>query len=159
MHMGIFLVMLVASAPLQHDHAQQDHGQHDHHQHGHPGKADAAAAAELIVTINPEARVSVAKGLPIPVVPCGTEAPVRVRVINQGFVTAPLVATLDPVGERHVALRFTPARLSGRLDESQEMGLVSIGSNPAEVTIAFSISQEIGDLGARDRTHLLVACR
>jgi hypothetical protein len=128
---------------------------HSEHHHGPAADEDA----HIVVTINPEARVSAVRRHSVPRSACGSPAPLRVHIVNQGFVTAPLKARLVGDGPRHVALDFEDHRLTGRPEEARQMRLTSIGSNPADVTIAFSISEETGDLGGRDRVHLLVACR
>jgi hypothetical protein len=151
--LGILLALAPSDAPETDRHAQHDHHQSDSHAPPAPGDAN------LIVTINPEARVSVAKAMPLPLAECGRPVPLKIRVVNQGFVTAPLKASLADDGDRHVRLESAGPRLTGNPNETREMRLTQLGSNPADITLVFSISEEIGDLNGRDRTHLLIACR
>lgn len=151
-------VLVMANTPdaAENSGAQHDHGRHGPHQHHHHDSL--IDGAHITVTINPEARVSAVSNIPAPRVPCGEPAPLTVSVINEGFVTSPLQASVVGSGAGHVVLVFETSRLKGTARENREMKLRTIGSNPADVTIAFSISQEIGDLGGRDRVHLLVRC-
>lgn len=135
---------------------QDNHGAHGKHGHDH-GSA-ASYNADIVVTINPEARVSVAVHTPRVRARCGTTVSLRLKVINQGYVTAPLNATAIGTGARHVAVDLSSARLTGRGEESRELRLRPVGGLPADVTIAFNISQEIGDLSGRDRVNLFVTC-
>jgi diadenosine tetraphosphatase ApaH/serine/threonine PP2A family protein phosphatase len=127
--------------------------------HSHHHSAPPPGNAQLVVTINPEARVSVVLGAPLPPPPpCGTATELKVEVINNGFVTAPLKAEIVGDDTRFVALHMDSAKLSGTPQDSRVLHLTPRGLDLADVTIAFSIENNIGDLGGRDRVHLLVRC-
>src|SRR4051812_17560637 len=88
----------------------------------HQDDTPASVAPPIALTINPEARVSVAMaGALPPLVPCGT-LEVPVRIANQGFVTAGLEATLvnAPAG---VTLRLDPQPLKGVPEEVRMLRL------------------------------------
>ena len=129
----------------------EDHADH----HGSPPADDA----QIVVTINPEARVSAVIGAPLPPpAPCGSATELNIKVINQGFVTAPLRAAIVGDGARHVALRMDSTKLSGQPQDSRVLHVIPHESGLVDVTIAFSIDNNIGDLGGRDRVHLLLRC-
>lgn len=130
------------------------HGQGHHHGHS----AAEADGAHIIVTINPEARVSVVRQKTPAPQSCGERQSLLVKVVNQSFVSAPLQARIVGDGGRYVALHFESTRLHGGREETRTLHLVPRGPDPADVTIAFSISRETGDLGGRDRVHLFVRC-
>jgi hypothetical protein len=143
----LFLLAFGTGAALAEDHA---------HHHGAPPPGDAP----LVVTINPEARVSVVIGAPMPPPPpCGTATELKVKVINHGFVTAPLKAEIVGDGNQSVELHMDSTKLSGEPEDSRVLHLTALGPDLADVTIAFSIDTNIGDLGGRDRAHVLVSCR
>jgi hypothetical protein len=48
--------------------------------------------------------------------------------------------------------------LSGETEESRMLHLLPLGPDPVDVTIAFGIDKNIGDLGGRDRVHFVVRC-
>lgn len=50
------------------------------------------------------------------------------------------------------------AKLSGLADENRALHLIPLGPNAVDITIAFSLDTNIGDLGGRDRVHLLLRC-
>lgn len=111
----------------------------------------------IIVTINPEARVSVIRVGPSLRAPRdGGPIRVPVRVINKGLVTAPLRAVLLRPGHESVEVSLAGGPLGGAPQESLELELRAIGGDPLDVTIAFEISAEGGDLAGRDRVHLLL---
>jgi hypothetical protein len=123
--------------------------------------ADAALPNDpaIKITINPEARVSVALvgALPSPF-SCGTAANLPVKVVNQGFVTARLEAGLvgDPAG---VTLDFDPRPLTGISDELRMLRITLTHSGPTDITIAFKAHNGTPDLGGRDRIHFLIRCK
>src|SRR5262245_28654681 len=87
--------------------------QHEDHAHHHEEPA-STADAHIVVTINPEARVSAVLGAPLPAPPvCGTAMELRLKIVNQGFVTAPLRASIVGDGARLVELHMDGAKLSG----------------------------------------------
>jgi len=129
--------------------------QEDHAHHTVPPPDDA----QIVVTINPEARVSAVLGasLPSPSA-CGDATELKVKIINQGKITAPLRARLVDGGARIGALHMNAEKLSGQPEDSRLLHLMKLGPGPVDMTVAFSIDNNIGDLGGRDRVHLLVRC-
>jgi cell division septation protein DedD len=115
--------------------------------------------APIKITINPEARVSVALAgeLPPPA-PCGIATDLPVRIVNQGFVTAQLEAELVDNAPAGVTLDFHPAPLKGLPEESRALRIVLSQPGPTDLTIAFKAHNEIADLGGRDRVHFLMSC-
>jgi hypothetical protein len=67
----------------------------------------------IVVTINPEARVSVALAGPMPQAHPGTPVDLPVKVVNLGFVTATLEAELVGRPSRAPRSSFTPSRSRG----------------------------------------------
>src|SRR5882762_5575370 len=133
----------------------------DPHIHDHHGMEVASPDGPPIkITINPEARVSVALAgaLPPPVV-CGTAADFSVKIVNQGFVTARLEAELVGDPPPGVSLDFHPEPLKGVPEESRELRITLTKPGPTDLTIAFRAHNEIPDLGGRDRIHFLARCR
>ncbi|CDO34165.1 MULTISPECIES: hypothetical protein [Alphaproteobacteria] len=135
-------------------------GAQDHHQH-HNDKSEALGQdAHIVVTINPEARVSAALHQPLPLQPkCGDARDFSVEIINQGFVTAPLrAAIIDGAGDR-VALHMDVQKLSGRARDLRRLHLTPLDQRASDVTVAFSLDHNVGDQGKRDRVHILMRCR
>jgi hypothetical protein len=127
--------------------------------HTHHGATSAPSDAQIVVTINPEARVSAVLGAPLPApAACGSATALNVRVINQGFVTAALRASIIGDGVSSVALQMESGKLSGESNDSRTLHLITLGPDPVDVTVAFRIDKNIGDLGGRDRIHLLLRC-
>jgi hypothetical protein len=115
--------------------------------------------AHIVVTINPEARVSAALGAPLPSPDaCGSIMELKVKVINNGFVTAPLRAAILGDGVRQVALHMDSTKLAGIIEESRALLLIPLRPDAIDVTIEFGIDNNIGDHGGRDRIHLLLQC-
>lgn len=111
------------------------------------------------ITINPEARVSVALAgaLPSPA-PCGTAIDLSVKIVNQGFVTASLRAELVGDVPAGVTLDFRPRPLRGVPKELRELHIMLSKPGPTDLTIAFRAHNDIPDLGGRDRVHFLLRC-
>jgi hypothetical protein len=124
---------------------------------GRPSAGAAASGdASIIVTINPEDRVAVALAgaLPGPA-PRGTPVDFKIKIVNQGFATGLLLAHLvDP--PQGAVLDFHPQRLTGSPQELRTLRIMLKNSAPADLTIAFRLSNEMPDLGGRDRIHLLI---
>jgi hypothetical protein len=125
-------------------------------------KAQNKAAPQkdpIQITINPEARVSVALAGPLPhPVPCGTAADFSVKILNQGFITSTLEAEFVgdiPLG---VNLDFHPEPLKGVREELRHLRITLTRPGPADLTIAFKAHNEVPDLGGRDRIHFVMHC-
>ena len=134
----------------------------DPHMHDHPIRGVSAASPgdpPIAITINPEARVSatLAGTLPPPV-PCGTPAELAVKVVNQGFVTAPLEAVLAGNVPEGATIDFRPEPLSGAPEELRSLRIVLTHPGVTDLTISFKARNEIPDLGGRDRIHFLLRC-
>jgi hypothetical protein len=111
------------------------------------------------ITINPEARVSVAlAGQLPPPAPCGIATDLPVKIVNQGFVTAQLQAELVDNAPAGVTLDFHPAPLKGLPEELRALRIVLVQPGPTDLTIAFKAHNEIPDLVDRDRVHFLISC-
>lgn len=118
-----------------------------------------AVDAPITVTINPEARVSatITGSLPRPAA-CGAAANFRIRIVNQGFVTARLEAELLGQVPPGASLTFHPAPLKGLPEETRNLQILLTHPGPTDLTIAFRAHNALPDLGDRDRVHFLVHC-
>jgi hypothetical protein len=136
--------------------AQTGENKDDHQKE--PGTI-SANEPPIRITINPEARVSVTlvSALPSPV-PCGTAADLRVKIVNQGFVTSRLEAEFVGDVPTGVSLDFHPAPLKGVREEVRNLRITLTKPDPTDLTIAFRAHNEIPDLGGRDRIHFLMHC-
>jgi hypothetical protein len=124
-----------------------------------PLASASSAPPPIRLTINPEARVSVAMAGAVPSpVACGSALEIPVEVVNQGFVTAPLEVALvnAPAG---VAVHLDPTPLKGVPAESRMLRVTLTQPGLTDLTVAFRARNEIADLGGRDRVHFLVECR
>ena len=125
----------------------------------HHMPAAASSDAAIVITINPEARVSVALGgvLPAPG-RCGMPAELSVRVDNQGFVTSRLEAAFVGEPPAGATLDFRPEPLTGARRETRAMRITLTKPGLTDLTIAFRARNEAPDLGERDRVHFLMRC-
>jgi len=129
----------------------------DHHHHG----ADMAAPGDppITITINPEARVSVAlAGALPPPTRCGTPAELTVKIVNQGFVTSRLEASFVGDPPAGATLEFHPEPLKGAPQELRRLHITLTRPGTTDLTIAFKARNEAPDLGGRDRVHFLMWC-
>jgi hypothetical protein len=119
----------------------------------------APQQAPIQVTINPEARVSVALAgsLPQPV-PCGTAADFSLKILNQGFITSRLEAEFVGDTPAGVSLDFHPEPLKGVREELRHLRITLTRPDPTDLTIAFKAHYEVPDLGGRDRIHFVMHC-
>jgi hypothetical protein len=119
----------------------------------------ALQEAPIQITINPEARVSVALAgsLPRPV-PCGTAADFSVKILNQGFITSQLEAEFAGDSPAGVSLDFHPEPLKGVREELRHLRITLTRPDPTDLTIAFKAHNEVSDLGGRDRIHFVMHC-
>lgn len=115
--------------------------------------------APIQITINPEARVSVALAgsLPDPV-SCGTAVDFAVKIMNQGFITSRLEAEFVGDTPAGVTLDFRPEPLKGVREELRHLRITLTRPDPADLTIAFKAHNEVPDLGGRDRIHFVMHC-
>ena len=118
------------------------------------------SAAPINITINPESRISVLlSGQLPPPTQCGAVTELRVRIINQGFVTARLEAELvgDPPPPG-AAIDFRPEPLKGLPEEFRSLHVTMTQPGFSDLTISFKAHNGARDLGGRDRIHLLMRC-
>jgi hypothetical protein len=115
--------------------------------------------APIMITINPEARVSVALAgaLPQPV-SCGKAADLAVRIVNQSFATFRLEAQFADDVPAGVSLDFRPAPLKGVREEFRNLRITLTNPDPTDLTVAFKAHNELPDLGGRDRVHFVMRC-
>ena len=141
-------------APIQGQSQGMDHAHMDHAM-----PSTAAVDAAFVITINPEARVSVVMGASTrKPVRCGSVADFAVKVVNQGFVTSRLEAQLvDP--PKGVSVDFRPEPLRGIPEEIRHLFITLTRPGETDLTIEFKAHNETPDLGGRDRVHFLVGCR
>jgi hypothetical protein len=129
------------------------------HAHHHEMVPSSPNDPPIKITINPEARVSVTLGGPLPPpVACGNPTTLSVKIVNQGFVTSQLEAEF--VGEAPAGVRvdFHPAPLKGIPEELRELHITLTTPGPTDLSLAFRAHNEIPDLGGRDRIHFLMRC-
>ena len=128
----------------------------EHAQHHAPA---ASTDAPLMITINPEQRVSVALGgaLPPPA-RCGTPVHLPVKIENQAFVTFRLEAALVEEVPAGASVMFDAAPLKGVRNELRGMHVMLTRPGLTDLTIAFRARNEAPDLGGRDRVHFLMRC-
>lgn len=133
----------------------------DEHMHDHHLTEGASANEPTIkITINPEARVGVTLAGALPQsAPCGTVTELRVKIVNQGFVTAPLEARLIDSTPEDVAMEFPAEPLKGIREEHRVLRLTLKKPGPLDVTVAFRAKDGLPDLGGRDRVHFLMSCQ
>jgi hypothetical protein len=115
--------------------------------------------APIQITINPEARVSVALRGTLPdLVPCGTAADFSVKILNQGFITSRLEAEFVGDAPAGITLDFHPEPLKGMREELRHLRIILTRPDPTDLTIAFKAHNEVPDLGGRDRIHFVMHC-
>ena len=132
----------------------------DESMHGHHGAQVASPhEAPIRITINPEARVSVAMAgdLPPPA-NCGTTIALCVKIINQGFVTAPLEARWAGDAPAGATLAFHVDALKGTPQELHNLNITLSRPGLTDLAIAFKTHGDPPDIGGRDRIHFLMRC-
>lgn len=136
----------------------QDHAGHAGHA-GHEAHAEpdpASTPAQLVIVINPEARVAVAPGREPPPT-CAPTSDLRIAVFNQGKVSGSLLAELVENPPPGVTLE-ADLRLTGAARQDLALRLRSTRSTTSDLTVAFRLPGEPLELGGRGRAHLLVRC-
>lgn len=148
------LIVFFASGPML-AHAQDPSHEHEHH----ATHSAAPNDAPIVITINPETRVSVTRGGNVPPpAACGRPIELPVKIVNHGFLTAPLEATLVDNIPPGVSIEFAPQPLSGAVDEMRSLQVTVSKPELVDITISFRPKNDIPDLGGRDRIHLLLRC-
>jgi hypothetical protein len=146
--------VLVATFALQLSAVATAAGQPD----DHPSAPVAQPAdASIVVTINPEGRVSAVLSGDLPR-PEHRGAPVAlaIKVINQGFATGHLLAVLVGDPPAAATLDFSAERLKGVPLEMRMLRITLTRPAPTDLTIAFRLANEMPDFGGRDQVHLLI---
>ena len=127
------------------------------HEHSH--EAAAPGDPPIKITINPEARVSVTlSGALPPPAACGTAVDLRVKIINQGFVTSRLEAELIGDKPEGTTLDFHPEPLKGVPEELRNLHITLIKPGSTDLSLSFRTHNNARDLGGRDRIHFLMRC-
>jgi len=133
------------------------------HQHVHDlPAADVAAATEamIVVTVNPEARVSAElAGVWPPRIACGKPVELPLKILNQAFLTSRLEVRLVGQSPAGVALELDRTPLSGAPEEMRTLRITVPTAKTVDVTVAFRAPAEIPDLGGRDRVHFVLRCQ
>jgi hypothetical protein len=132
----------------------------DHSHHPDSAAARVTIDAPLLVTINPEARITVSRGggaLPPPS-SCGTPTDVAVRVVNQALITARLRAELVGSVPAEVVLEFPTESLKGVPEETRLLRITLANPAPADLTIVFRAENQIPNFGGTDRMHFVMRC-
>ena len=130
-----------------------------HAQHHHAMSEMPVHRAPIEISINPEARVSVALGAPMPAHNvCGGPITLPVRIINDSFITASLEARLVGNVPSGVKVNFNPAPLTGQSEERRQITITLAEPGTKDLTISFKAHNDIPDLGGRDRVHFLMKC-
>jgi hypothetical protein len=129
------------------------------HEHGEGHGPVSPTEAPILITINPEQRVSVALGgaLP-PAAACGTPVHLPVKIENQAFVTFRLEAALVEDVPAGASVMLDPEPLKGVPHELRGMHVMLTKPGLTDLTIAFRARNEAPDLGGRDRVHFLMRC-
>lgn len=131
----------------------------DHHHHAAHALPMSVRHAPIEISINPEARVSVALGTPIPIRnPCRRPITLPVKIMNDSFITANLEARLVGNVPEGLTLDFRPVPLSGKQEDWRTLTITLAEPGTKDVTISFKAHNDIPDLGGRDRVHFLISC-
>jgi hypothetical protein len=130
------------------------------HDHAEPIQSSDGVGEAIQLTINPEARVSVVWRGSMPLTStCGQALSLPVRVVNQGFVTAPIEAALVGTSTSDdITLDFPMEPLNGMREERRTLRVTLNSPGLFDLTIAFHARGDVSDLGGRDRIHLLLRC-
>lgn len=124
-----------------------------------PSRLAPGEEPRIEVTVNPEARVSAVMAGVLPPLSCGRPNDLAVNIVNQGYVTAELHAAVVGDVPDGVVVHLQPERLTGRTQEHRRLEITVLDPAPVDVTVAFSARGIGGDLGGRDRVHLLLQCQ
>jgi hypothetical protein len=112
---------------------------------------------QIRITVNPEGRLSAAVEGPVPrSARCGTQVEISLAIVNQGFVTESLEAALVGTPPATARLDFPRGPLRGVPLETRTMRITLSAVGPTDMTIAFTLRNEVPDLAGRDRIHLLM---
>jgi hypothetical protein len=111
--------------------------------------------APLAVTINPEARVTVARtGAPLGELKPGEWHTIAVAVVNDGFVTGPLIAEAGPVPG--VDWDLPVHHLTGEHRQDAAFRIRLDVPTVVDVTLTFRALAALGGLATHSTTNLLL---
>lgn len=111
--------------------------------------------APLAVTINPEARVNVARTTaPIGELTPGAWHTIEVAVVNDGFVTGPLAVEADPV--RGVELDLPALELTGEHRQAIGFRIRFETGDVVDLTLTFRALSALGGLATHSTVSLLL---
>jgi hypothetical protein len=114
--------------------------------------------APIAVTINPEARVNVARsGAPIGTLNPGEWHTLAVTVVNDGFVTGPLTVEAEPVSGLQVELPTDELTGAHRQDTAFRVRLDT--PTVVDVTLTFRALGALGGLANHSTINLLLSAR
>ncbi|WP_410786184.1 hypothetical protein [Kribbella sp. C-35] len=114
--------------------------------------------APLAVTINPEARVNVARsGAPIGTLKPGEWHTLAVTVVNDGFVTGPLAVEAEPV--RGLQLDLPVHELSGEHRQEAAFRVLLDSPTVVDVTLTFRALGALGGLANHSTISLLLSAQ
>jgi hypothetical protein len=115
----------------------------------------------LVVTINPEGRVKVARGGHVPVLKRGGPSLAWVKIENQSGGRQRLEArgTYSGAKENPFRLEVLAGTLRGREVEYRRMRITCTRAGKRELTIAFEAGQGTQDIGFRGETPVLFEVR
>lgn len=129
------------------------------HVHASGVIADTGVAV-IQININPEARVTASfSGAMPPPASCGTSTDLRVRIVNEAFLTAALDAELVGSVPAQVTLEFEQLPLTGAPEEFRRLRLTPARSGSTDVTVEFRARHHGPNLGGRNRVHFILRCR
>jgi hypothetical protein len=81
-----------------------------------------------------------------------------VRIVNDGFLTAPLEATLVDSIPGGTVVELSDKPLTGLREETRVLRLTVSVRTTADFTIAFRTRHNVSDLGGRDRILFVALC-
>ena len=114
--------------------------------------------APLAVTINPEARVNVARsGAPIGTLKPGEWHTLAVTVVNDGFVTGPLAIEAEPVSG--LRLELPAHELTGEHRQEAAFRVKLDAPTVVDVTLTFRALGALGGLANHSTVNLLLSAR
>ncbi|GAA1134886.1 hypothetical protein GCM10009630_36950 [Kribbella jejuensis] len=115
-----------------------------------------ATDAPIAVTINPEARVNVARsGAPVGTLTTGEWHTIPVTVVNDGFVTGPLVVEAEPVPG--LELDAAANELTGEHRQDAAFRVRLDEPTMVDVTLTFRALGALGGLANHSTVNLLLS--
>lgn len=120
-----------------------------------------ASKAHVQISINPEARVKAHRTrVSAPAQQCTKPSAWLVRIVNEGYVTAPLTVSVRGVpSSEAIKATLAEGKLSGAAVEYRLMQVSINSAGSTDVTLLFGASPDTSDLGSRAEVSVLVSCR